>query len=89
MSTSFSILPLRLATIVGMMVSLIAFLLGVYFIIEKIYNNIVLEGWTSLMVVILFLGGVQLVSIGIIGEYIGRAYLKLNGRKQYIIKERC
>ena len=87
MATSFSVLPLRLATFVGFIISIFSFLLGVYFIGLKIFGDNTLEGWTSLTVIILFLGGIQLISIGIIGEYVGRSYLKLNGKKQYFIKD--
>ena len=87
MATSFSVLPLRIATMTGMLISLLSFILGVYFIGLKIFGDVVLDGWTSLMVIILFLGGIQLLSLGIIGEYIGRSYLKINGKKQYIVKE--
>lgn len=87
MATSFSILPLRIATITGFFISIIAFLLGIYFVILKFLGNTVPDGWTSMIVIVLFLGGIQLLSLGIIGEYIGRSYLKINGKKQYIIKE--
>jgi len=87
MATSFSVLPLRIATFAGLFISICSFLLGLYFIFAKLFGGSVPDGWTSLIVVVLFLGGIQLLSLGIIGEYIGRSYLKLNGKKQYIIKE--
>jgi len=87
MATSFSVLPLRLATIVGFVISILSFVLGVYFILSKLFGSYTPDGWTSLIVIILFLGGIQLLSLGIIGEYIGRSYLKVNGKKQYIVKE--
>lgn len=87
MATSFSVLPLRIATFTGLIISGFSFLLGVYFILEKLFGNTVPDGWTSLIVIVLFLGGIQLLSLGIIGEYIGRSYLKINGKKQYSIQE--
>ncbi len=87
MATSFSVLPLRIATFVGFSISIISFILGIYFIFQKLSGTYIPDGWTSLIVIVLFLGGIQLLSLGIIGEYIGRSYLKLNGKKQYIIKD--
>ena len=87
MATNFSILPLRIATFLGITISLFSFLLGVYYIILKFLDKTFPEGWTSLIVIVLFFGGIILTSLGIIGEYIGRTYLQLNGKKQYTIKE--
>ncbi len=87
MATNFSILPLRFATLMGSIISFISFILGTYFIILKLLFDSSPEGWTSIMVVILFLGGIQLISLGVIGEYLGRSYLKLNKKQQFIIKE--
>lgn len=87
MVTSFSILPLRVATFIGIIFSFISFITGMYYVVMKLAGNAAPEGWTSLMVVVLFLGGIQLISIGIIGEYIGRSYLRLNKKAQYVIKE--
>jgi undecaprenyl-phosphate 4-deoxy-4-formamido-L-arabinose transferase len=87
MATSFSVLPLRVATFIGLTISILSFLVGIYLVLLKLMTNSAPEGWTSLMVVVLFLGGIQLLSIGIIGEYVGRSYLKINRKKQYIIKE--
>jgi polyisoprenyl-phosphate glycosyltransferase len=87
MVTSFSLQPLRISTYLGFIISFFSFILGGYFIIQKIFSDSSPDGWTSLMVMILFFGGIQLLSIGIIGEYIGRTHLKLNQKAQYIIKE--
>lgn len=88
MATGFSVLPLRLATYVGLIVSFTAFLFGIVLILNKLIFGVSLVGWTSTIVIILFLGGIQLMTLGILGEYIGRIYLKLNGKKQFIIKEK-
>ncbi len=87
MATSFSILPLRIATMMGVFISIISFILGIYFIFLKLFSNTAPTGWTSLMVVVLFLGGIQLISLGIIGEYLGRSYLKLNKKQQFVVGE--
>ena len=88
MATGFSVLPLRMSTYLGVIISFITFILSVYFIIAKLFYNQAPDGWTTIVVVVLFLGGIQLLTLGIIGEYIGRIYLKLNGKNQYIIKEK-
>lgn len=87
MATSFSIFPLRMATYAGFIVSILSFVLGIYYILLKFIYDIAPEGWTSIIVVVLFLGGVQLLSIGILGEYIGRSYLNINKKSQFVIKE--
>lgn len=87
MATSFSVFPLRLVTFFGAFVSalsLIAFLLVVGF---KLFYPGWPAGWASLISVILFIGGAQMLSLGLIGEYLGRAYLRLNGKPQYVIAE--
>ena len=84
--TSFSIIPLRIASIIGLTIAIIGFLLGFYFIFEYFTNRIV-EGWTSLIVTELIVGGIFLMSIGLIGEYIGRMYLLVNRKPQVTIKE--
>ena len=86
MFINFSINPLRLFTFFGITLSLFSFLLGLYFMIEKfLYPNIIL-GWTSIIVSILFLSGIQISFLGLLGEYVGKHYLHSNGSPQYIIK---
>ncbi len=84
--TSFSVMPLRLATFFGLFISFLAFLYGVYALIIKIFTNQAIPGWTSILVLIAFLGGVQLIMIGILGEYLGRLFLESKNRPCYIIK---
>ena len=84
--TSYSILPLRFVTIIGLLLSVIAGILSIFWIINYL-NNVTPEGWTSLMLVVLFIGGMTLFSLGIIGEYIGRLYLLSSNKPQYVIKE--
>lgn len=87
MFVNFSIKPLRIATVVGMVISFISFLFGASFIIEKILYPDTAIGWTSLMVAVLFLSGIQLVFLGIIGEYLGKQYLDQNGTPPYVVKK--
>ena len=88
MATSFSVLPLRIASVVGAVTSLASGLLIVGIIVEKLLHPEIPRGWTSLAALILFMGGVQLLSLGIIGEYVGRSYIRLNRKPQYVIRER-
>jgi len=84
--TSFTTSPLRLSSFVGLFVSLGAFIYMIYvFVSALIYGNKV-QGYPTLMVVILFLGGVQLLSLGIIGEYLGRIFHETKNRPPYFAR---
>lgn len=85
--TSFSRFPLKVATIAGFLVSGIAFLLILYTLYARLVLKDYEPGWASLMITVLFIGGVQLIGIGIIGEYIGRVSDNVRGRPLYIVKE--
>lgn len=85
--TSFTTAPLRLSTYVGALVSLAAFLYLVFLVVRTILFGIDLAGYPSMMAVILFLGGVQLLSLGIIGEYVGRIFNETKQRPLYLIEE--
>jgi len=87
MATNFSVIPLRIATFLGITISLSSFLLGTYYVILKFLDKSFPEGWTSLIVIIFFFGGIILTSLGIIGEYVGRSYLQQTGKRPYIVKE--
>lgn len=85
--TSFSFVPLQLATYLGFAVSTLSLLYLVYAISLKLFTDRVVLGWTSVIVAVLFIGGVQLISLGIIGEYIGRIYEEVKQRPLYLIDE--
>lgn len=87
LATGFSVFPLRVASFIGALTSIFGFVLGLYFIIEYFFNSSSPEGWTSMIVIVLFLGGIILMSLGIVGEYLGRIYLSINKKKSYTIKE--
>ena len=84
---SFSLVPLQLASYLGFLISSIGFFYIVYAIGLKLFTDRVVLGWTSVMVAVLFLGGVQLICLGIIGEYIGRIYEEVKQRPLYIVDE--
>ncbi len=83
--TSFTTSPLRWSAIFGVLVSIIGFIYMIYIIIKTIITGIEVPGYASLMVVILFLGGVQLIFLGVIGEYLGRAFNEGKHRPLYFI----
>ncbi|MBI5638834.1 MAG: glycosyltransferase family 2 protein [Nitrospirae bacterium] len=85
---SFSYFPLQLAGILGLVISTVSFVYGVTLIVRRIFLDIDVAGWASTMVAILFMGGVQLAFLGLIGEYIGRIFSEVQRRPLYMIKER-
>lgn len=88
MFINFSIKPLRLFSLFGIAATMFGFLASVVFIIQKIIDPELQLGWTSVMVSILFFSGVQIVFLGLIGEYVGKHYLQSNGTPQWTIKEK-
>lgn len=85
--TAFSIKPLRIATAIGSIVAGIGFLYGLIIAIRKIINPGITIGWTSLVVLLLVLGGLILFVLGLIGEYVGRIYMTINATPQYVISK--
>jgi dolichol-phosphate mannosyltransferase len=86
--TSFSATPLRLATWMGLLCSFTSFLIIIWVIGAKLFTDLTVLGWTSVMVVVLLIGGVQLFTIGILGEYIGRIFDESKQRPLYLIREK-
>ncbi|TGL98126.1 glycosyltransferase [Leptospira barantonii] len=85
--TSFSVKPLHIATIVGIISSLFSGIYAIYAITMFFTSEKTVSGWTSVLVSVLFMGGVQLIVLGILGEYIGKMFLQTKNRPSYIIKE--
>lgn len=85
--TAFSVKPLRIATLLGALVACAGFLSGIVVIIRKLCDPAILTGYSSLMAGLLFIGGCILLSLGLIGEYVGRIYLNINHIPQYVIRE--
>ncbi|ALR14782.1 glycosyltransferase family 2 protein [Vibrio natriegens] len=85
--TSFSTVPLKLWTYLGLAISLSSFLYAINLILDKLIFGNDVAGYPSIMVSILFLGGIQLIGIGVIGEYLGRVYMETKRRPRYIIRD--
>lgn len=85
--TSFSTVPLRVATYLGLTTSLVAFAYGGWVVAKTLLWGESVQGWPTLMAVILFLGGVQLMALGVIGEYLGRLYLEAKQRPLYLVRD--
>jgi undecaprenyl-phosphate 4-deoxy-4-formamido-L-arabinose transferase len=86
LATSFSIFPLRIVSIFGSLIASSGFILMIRYLVEYFATARIIEGWTTLVVLMLILGGSNLIFLGLIGEYLGRTYLYLNKRPQYVIK---
>lgn len=84
--TSFSTLPLRIWLYIGVFISVLSFIYGTIIVIKTLFFEIDVPGYASILTSILFLGGIQLVGIGVLGEYIGRIYLESKKRPTYIIE---
>ena len=85
--TNFSIMPLRLATYMGFFMTFISFVAVISILIFKFKNPDIPAGWASLSTLIIFFSGIQLILIGLVGEYIGRSYIKLNKKPQFVVRE--
>lgn len=86
--TAFSVKPLRIATGVGGICAGLGFVYGLYTIIKKLVNPAVPMGFSSMMSAVVFFGGMIMIMLGLIGEYIGRIYISLNNSPQYVIREK-
>jgi dolichol-phosphate mannosyltransferase len=86
--TSFSIRPLRLATLVGTMLAVFSLLYGLYALYVFFFTQHTVPGWTSIMASILFCGGMQMLLLGIFGEYLGRLYIESKRRPFYVVRDR-
>ena len=84
---SFSTKPLRIATMTGFFVSILTFCYIIYALIVYFFLKKTIPGWTSILISVLFIGGIQLIALGIIGEYIGKLYIENKRRQNYIIHE--
>lgn len=86
--TSYTTTPLRLSTIFGILSSLSAFMYMIFVFIKTILFGEIIQGFPTIIIIILFLGGIQLISLGVIGEYLGRIFHETKRRPNYIIREK-
>ncbi|MCQ2120327.1 MAG: glycosyltransferase family 2 protein [Fibrobacter sp.] len=86
--TAFSVKPLRAATFIGIICALVGFVAGLFVVYEKFMNPQVPIGYTSLLATLLFVGGMIMLLLGLIGEYVGRIYISINQSPQYVVRER-
>ncbi|WP_294113475.1 glycosyltransferase family 2 protein [uncultured Fibrobacter sp.] len=86
--TAFSVKPLRAATIIGVICALVGFLAGLYVVYQKFLNPEIPVGYTSMLATLLFVGGMIMLLLGLIGEYVGRIYISINQSPQYVVRER-
>jgi undecaprenyl-phosphate 4-deoxy-4-formamido-L-arabinose transferase len=85
--TAFSVKPLRIATGIGSFAAVLGFLYGIYTIIKRLVNPDVPMGFSAIMAALVFFGGMIMIMLGLIGEYIGRIYISMNNSPQYVIRE--
>lgn len=86
--TSFSVKPLKIATIVGTIISILSLILAIEIVLQTIIQGKEVPGYASTIISVLFIGGIQLISIGILSTYVGKIYLEIKNRPKYIIKEK-
>jgi polyisoprenyl-phosphate glycosyltransferase len=86
LATGFSVIPLRLATIIGGVISLLSFFAALFFVVQALVLDRIPEGYPSLIVTLFFLGGMQLMGLGAVGEYVGRIFLTQNKTPQFTVK---
>lgn len=85
--TAFSVVPLRFSSLIGVICAIIGFIFGIVTIIRKLVIPDISVGWSSTVAIMLFIGGLIMLMLGMIGEYIGRIYISINNSPQYVIKE--
>ena len=86
--TSFSVGPLKVATFSGGIISLLSLIFAIQIVIQTLIMGKDVPGYASTITSVLFMGGIQLITIGILSEYVGKIYLEIKGRPQYIVKEK-
>ena len=85
--TNFSLLPLQMVSLIGLLTALLGLLVAVYYLVLYLMSAILVPGYASTIIAILVLGGVQLLSLGIMGEYLGRLHLNVNRKPQYVERQ--
>lgn len=86
--TNFSLLPLQVVSGLGLLTACSGFVLGAFYLVQYLFSNITVPGFASTIIAVLILGGVQLLALGVIGEYLGRLHLNVNRKPQYVVRHR-
>ncbi|MEW9920358.1 glycosyltransferase family 2 protein [Marimonas sp. MJW-29] len=86
--TNFSIMPLQLVSVMGVLIALLGLMGAVFYLVQYAVAQIVVPGFATIVIVILVVGGAQMLALGIIGEYLGRLHLNMNRKPQYIVRQR-
>jgi glycosyltransferase involved in cell wall biosynthesis len=85
--TSFSVVPLRLITLIGFLVFVGTTIVSLWALWVRLFSNSAVPGWTSIVLPVYFLGGIQIFCIGMLGEYLGKAYAEVKARPRYLIEK--
>ena len=85
--TAFSIKPLRFSSLIGVICAVMGFLFGIITIIRKLIDPSIVAGYSSTIAILLFIGGLIMLMLGMIGEYLGRIYISINNSPQYVVRE--
>lgn len=85
--TSFTTFPLRIASVMGIVISIVSFLVGIQAIYARLFTDKTITGWTSVMTGVFFIGGIIMLLLGILGEYLGKMFIEVKNRPKYIVKE--
>ncbi len=86
--TAFSIKPLRISSLIGVFCAIVGFLFGIFTIVQKLVRPDISVGWSSTVAIMLFIGGLIMLMLGMIGEYLGRIYISINNSPQFVVKEK-
>ena len=87
MFTNFSVLPLRIASFLGFLFALVGMLIGSFTLYERFFNPHLPMGWATIAVLCSILAGVQLMALGMIGEYLGRMFMGMNRQPQFVVRD--
>jgi dolichol-phosphate mannosyltransferase len=85
--TSFSVKPLQISTVIGTIIAIMSFGYGIYALLMKILTDATVPGWTSMLIIVSFIGGIQLIMLGILGVYLGKLFIESKRRPSYLVKE--
>lgn len=85
--TSFTTFPLKIASIMGIVISIVSFYVGIQAIYARLFTDRTIIGWTSVMTGVFFIGGIIMLLLGILGEYLGKIFIEVKHRPKYVIKE--